>query len=141
MWEVASLAGELPAETVTSTMRTEGDTGRYNTRGRSRGSKETARSWTFAQDWQRDILRRSFEENAYPDRKELDRIGAEVGLEVKWLKNWYHSQRKKKNARDSESSDFDNSGNLKRESHLDFGAKKKTQAMVDEFDSEESLII
>ena len=96
---MASLAGELPAETVTSTMRTEGDTGRYNTRGRSRGSKETARSWTFAQDWQRDILRRSFEENAYPDRKELDRIGAEVGLEVKWLKNWYHSQRKKKNAR------------------------------------------
>ena len=80
-------------------MRTEGDTGRYNTRGRSRGSKETARSWTFAQDWQRDILRRSFEENAYPDRKELDRIGAEVGLEVKWLKNWYHSQRKKKNVR------------------------------------------
>ena len=50
-------------------------------------------------------------------------------------------KRKKKNARDSESSDFDNSGNLKRESHLDFGAKKKTQAMVDEFDSEESLII
>ena len=45
------------------------------------------------------MLRRSFEENAYPDRKELDRIGAEVGMEVKWLKNWYHSQRKKKNVR------------------------------------------
>ena len=50
-------------------------------------------------------------------------------------------RKKKKNARDSESSDFDDHGNLKRESHLDFGAKKKTQEMVDEFDSEESLIV
>ena len=50
-------------------------------------------------------------------------------------------RKKKKNARDSESSDFDDNGNLKRESHLDFGAKKKTQEMVDEFDSEESLIV
>ena len=96
---MASLPGQLPAETVTSIMKTEGDTGRYNTRGRTRRSNETPRTWTFAQDWQRDILRRRFEENAYPDRKELDRIGGEVGMEVKWLKNWYHSQRKKKNVR------------------------------------------
>ena len=47
----------------------------------------------------------------------------------------------KKNARDSDSSDYDDNGNLKRESHLDFGAKKQTQEMVDEFDSEESLIV
>ena len=53
----------------------------------------------------------------------------------------HDGKKRKKNARDSDSSDFDGNGDLKRESHLEFGAKKKAQEMVDEFDSEESLIV
>ena len=70
------------------------DNVRYNTRGRKivvRPHDEKV----FAKDWQKEILKKHFELNPYPDRKEMQEIEKKVQLDFKWLKNWYHFQRKK----------------------------------------------
>ena len=44
------------------------DNVRYNTRGRRIVTKPNSEK-VFAKEWQRDILRKSFKENPYPDKQ------------------------------------------------------------------------
>ena len=96
------------------------DNVRYNTRGRKivvRPHDEKV----FAKNWQKDILKQHFDLNPYPDRKELQEIEKKVQLDFKWLKNWYHFQRKK--------------GDIKKDSWI------KSEKLDDDEMSEESTTV
>ena len=96
------------------------DNVRYNTRGRKivvRPHDEKV----FAKKWQKDILKQHFDLNPYPDRKELQDIEKKVQLDFKWLKNWYHFQRKK--------------GDIKKDSWI------KSEKLDDDEMSEESTTV
>jgi len=96
------------------------DNVRYNTRGRKivvRPHDEKV----FAKNWQKDILKQHFDLNPYPDRKELQDIEKKVQLDFKWLKNWYHFQRKK--------------GDIKKDSWI------KSEKLDDDEMSEESTTV
>ena len=85
------------------------DNSRYNTRGRKIVTKPHSEK-VFAKDWQKVILKKNFKENPYPDKKEMDRISGEVGLDAKWLKNWYHTARKRLSLNKSDAVEDDNDG-------------------------------
>ena len=82
------------------------DTSRYNTRGRKIVTKPHSEK-VFAKDWQKDILKKNFKENPYPDKKEMERISGEEGLDAKWLKNWYHAARRRLSLNKSDSVDVE----------------------------------
>lgn len=87
------------------------DTSRYNTRGRKIVTKPHSEK-VFAKDWQKDILKKNFKENPYPDKKEMERISGEVGLDAKWLKNWYHAARRRLSLNKSDSVEDNNDDNI-----------------------------
>ena len=70
------------------------DSLKYNTRGRKIVTKPHSEK-VFAKEWQKEILKKNFKENRYPDKKDMDRLSSELGLDHKWLKNWYHVSRRR----------------------------------------------